>query len=133
MSGERRFDLTIIDKRLKCITQHTIMLAPHEGMSTIYCSFVCSQTQNIVEQQQQTLEFECECKQILDAGSWMLDETLAQTWIASLIARGQRGAPGRARNAFFVYPASSIEYPASSTAEPRRFEAKLRLFPYPGL
>ena len=57
-------------------------------------------------------------KQILDAGSWMLVKTLAQIWIASLIAHGERKAPGRARNSFF--------YPASSIAESRRFDAKLR-------
>ena len=56
----------------------------------------------------------CEGKQILDAGSWMLDETLAQTWIASLIARGQLEAPRRARNVFVFYLSSTQHRGATS-------------------
>jgi len=55
-----------------------------------------------------------EGQQILDAGSWMLDETLAQTWITSLIAYGQREAPGGERNAFVFY-LSSIQHRGASS------------------
>ena len=61
----------------------------------------------------------CKSKQILDAGSLILDETLAQTGIIGLVDQFKRVVRGRARNGFVCY-LSSIEHPATSIAEPRR-------------
>ena len=63
-------------------------------MSTIYCSFIHPDIQDIVERQQQMLGYECKGKQILDAGSWMLDETPAQTGIYQLLAYSEHERPG---------------------------------------
>ncbi|MCK4486931.1 MAG: hypothetical protein KAU38_09240 [Desulfobacterales bacterium] len=50
---------------------------------------------------------------MLDAGSWILDETLAQTWIIGLIGYDKPKRQSGQDMFFLFYPASSIEHPVS--------------------